>query len=579
MKLIIEGWRFLPFSYAIVNQFQLLEFLQRPNIELFHREMPYLSDWTPKTGLLPKSAEDAIRNIPEPAAPQSADATLRMHMPLDFSPSNSTQTFVWGLTEYGVVRNELLALMGVDDLGDVHRNSDATIVTSSQWSRQGFINSGADGDRVLVVPIGVDTDIYKPLPKSQRTTLRQQWGLDDYFVFLHIGSMTDIKGIRPLLKAFARICDRYPHARLLLKGTESIYVSQNRIQSAMKAVLNDTEMARVAPRIAYIGKDLSFPEVARLYQIADAYVSPYLAEGYNMPVLEAMACGVPTICTRGGSTDDFTHPDFTLSIDSQRQTITVNQQRRWILNPNLNQLVDRMVEVIENPHIFAKVRQSAPEFVAQNLTWKHVIDRWLEVMGESENAESESAIAQTNLKLNLGCGATRLDGYINVDKFGDPDLRYDLETFPWPWLDNSVGEVLLIHVLEHLGQHPTTYFKIIQELYRICQPNATLKVIVPHHRHDNFHSDPTHVRAITPLGLAMFSQRLNRQWIQSGFSCSTLGLNLNVNFELIETKYKPSQHWFRLHPDPNWETKFLLQESALYNNLIEEIHMVLRVIK
>lgn len=42
------------------------------------------------------------------------------------------------------------------------------------------------------------------------------------------------------------------------------------------------------------------------------------------------------------------------------------------------------------------------------------------------------------LRLNLGCGAKRLEGYINVDKFGDPDFRFDLETFPYPWQDNSM---------------------------------------------------------------------------------------------------------------------------------------------
>src|SRR6516162_1537826 len=56
------------------------------------------------------------------------------------------------------------------------------------------------------------------------------------------------------------------------------------------------------------------------------------------------------------------------------------------------------------------------------------------------------------LKLNLGCGDKRIPGYINVDKFSNPDLKHDLETFPWPWPDDSVSEILLIHVLEHLGQ-------------------------------------------------------------------------------------------------------------------------------
>ncbi|MDJ0715538.1 MAG: hypothetical protein QNJ54_15135 [Prochloraceae cyanobacterium] len=184
-----------------------------------------------------------------------------------------------------------------------------------------------------------------------------------------------------------------------------------------------------------------------------------------------------------------------------------------------------------------------------------------------------------DLRLNLGCGSRHLEGYINVDKFGNPDILLDLETFPWAWEDNSVVEIEMRHVLEHLGQQTQIYLKILQEIYRICAPGAKIHVVVPHHRHDNFVHDATHVRAITPLGLSMFSQRLNREWQEAGKSYTPLGLYMGVDFELVNTTYVPSEIWFERYPDRSEDKDFLLSESAIYNNLIREVDMTLVAVK
>jgi hypothetical protein len=173
----------------------------------------------------------------------------------------------------------------------------------------------------------------------------------------------------------------------------------------------------------------------------------------------------------------------------------------------------------------------------------------------------------------------RLDGYINVDRFGAPDLRHNLEVVPWPWPDDSVGEVLLKHVLEHLGRDTDVYLDIWKELYRVCQDGATIRIVVPHHRHEYFYNDPTHVRAVTADGMTLFSQRLNRECIARGLANTPLAIYLGIDFEIADIKQKPSEIWHHLHSLHPEHAEILLQQAALYNNVIEEVQIVLRAVK
>ena len=88
------------------------------------------------------------------------------------------------------------------------------------------------------------------------------------------------------------------------------------------------------------------------------------------------------------------------------------------------------------------------------------------------------------MKLNLGCGYNKFDGYVNVDhdSLCQPDIVADLED-RLPFEDNSVDEIIMYHVLEHLGQDVKTYFSIWKELYRILKNDGELKITVPHWNH------------------------------------------------------------------------------------------------
>jgi hypothetical protein len=183
------------------------------------------------------------------------------------------------------------------------------------------------------------------------------------------------------------------------------------------------------------------------------------------------------------------------------------------------------------------------------------------------------------LKLNLGSGQNPRAGYLNVDRAGTPDLLWDLENVPWPWETSSVGEVVLDHVLEHLGEGVQGYFAIIKQLYRVCAPGATIHITVPHPRHDDFLGDPTHVRAITQRGMSLFSKALNRQWGKEQYANSPLGLYLDVDLEVESTTLRLEEPWASRFVNKQI-TEAELNEAALrYNNVVKEICMVVKVIK
>jgi SAM-dependent methyltransferase len=177
------------------------------------------------------------------------------------------------------------------------------------------------------------------------------------------------------------------------------------------------------------------------------------------------------------------------------------------------------------------------------------------------------------MKLNLGCGQNRLEGYVNADREAavQPDVVMDLESFPWPFEDGSVDEVVANHVLEHVGRDPQVFIRIMQELYRICRGGAMLFIAVPHPRHDNFLDDPTHVRAITPMTISLFSQRNCAEWKRLGGANTPLALYAGVDFELRDVKVIVADAYTQL---PN------VQEMVqLYNNVATEYRMAVEVIK
>ena len=112
-----------------------------------------------------------------------------------------------------------------------------------------------------------------------------------------------------------------------------------------------------------------------------------------------------------------------------------------------------------------------------------------------------------SLRLNLGCGRSPLEGWVNVDLSPLPgiDVVADLDrcrTQPLPFADDSAVEFRMTHVLEHIGDT----LALMQELHRIAQPRARITIRTPYGSSDDAYEDPTHRQRFFMNSFTYFAQ-------------------------------------------------------------------------
>ena len=163
---------------------------------------------------------------------------------------------------------------------------------------------------------------------------------------------------------------------------------------------------------------------------------------------------------------------------------------------------------------------------------------------------------------------------MNVDAAPEakPDVVLDIGRETFPWDDNSVDGVIAAHIFEHLPPGP--FFHCLKEIWRVCKPDALLGIIVPHPRHDVFLNDPTHVHAITPDGMLLFSNshatRLRMNGVQGATSYAPY---LGVDFELHGQVSKV------LDPRIDPASPDIDMLECTQNNVIIEYRFTMRVVK
>jgi glycosyltransferase involved in cell wall biosynthesis len=170
-------------------------------------------------------------------------------------------------------------------LNHLIRRVDAIITPSADTAERWERVAGLSGERVSVIPTGIDTDHFAPLAEADRETQRQSIGLDpDVPMVLYAGRLDPTKGLIELFEAFRRMEHR---ANLVLCGAGSDAHFVDSLHKESRGL-----------NVNWVERRL---DVTSLLAAADLVVLPSLAfETQGMSVIEAMSCGTPAIASAIG---------------------------------------------------------------------------------------------------------------------------------------------------------------------------------------------------------------------------------------------------------------------------------------
>jgi len=272
----------------------------------------------------------------------------------------------WAIFESNVLSDEYLSYLDRSHL----------IWAPSAWAASVLEKNGLDGEKIHVVPEGVDPNIYNPFGRAIQED-------NPIFRFLMCGKFEARKGQNELLQGFKLAFEQDPNVELHLKA-DYFWGSNEQVQIKRNELISQIEslgLKNVKPIFGAISeRQLSF-----LYKHADAFVFPSRAEGWGLPLIEAIACGSPVASTfYSGHTEylsqirdkitEFSHE--IMPIDCPEFISFWGNGGDWaIVEPN--QIAEKLLELKNNFLLKNKLALEASNFVRNNFSWRHAAERAL----------------------------------------------------------------------------------------------------------------------------------------------------------------------------------------------------------
>jgi glycosyltransferase involved in cell wall biosynthesis len=346
------------------------------------------------------------------------DATvhIRHRWPPDFSKPDADKLILMQPWEFGSLPQQWV--------DNINENVDEVWVYTS-YLKMCYVQSGIPEEKVQVIPCGVDPLLFNPESEPLQWVKEFSRGR---FCFLFNGGTVLRKGIDILVNAYLSEFKADEPVCLVIKDSR-MYTKGLAVRIRELSSRNDIAS------ICYTEENIDHSRLPGLYTACDCYVHPYRAEGYGLPIAEAMACGKPVIVTGAGACLDFVEPDdafFIKSVLEKMREKNVSGMATvdfpyWVV-PDMKHLQELMRYVFCHQQLAKELGIRAGNRIRSDHTWKHAARRAAEriiavASGNIESIWQLAAVAENYLQVGDLENASALYEKM-ITLFGDNGIAY-----------------------------------------------------------------------------------------------------------------------------------------------------------